>query len=636
MKYLLIFFTLILLFSGCSTTSKVTFHTQPPGGVVVVDGVTGKIADGEMINLEEGKYTLFSEKEGFAGVRQELLVDADKDLVITVPLGSGYSQVTITTIPAGESVLVEETGQVVRDGATVPLAPGTYSFLISKKGYRDNRVSQEIDGLAGFEITVPLGEGFGTLNITASPAGSTARINNGEIKKLPLVQELPAGSHEIIIEHRGSFSQKKQVTIKSGTNNNLTVSLKKIPTSGAVTIKTDPAGGKIYFEDKEAGQGSAELGVLAFGSYRVHGEKMLDSLNRLVGETTFDVKKATAQTAILPLNQKQSLFEQQWMPTREAERREEKRYRKQRVGRAVALTVPLSDTARKVLTEQKNLAAQLHTILRVGDRLNFITGGREIKVWKRNSQITPAFQLEVADVLGKVKSVFRWKTDNAEVSETVTGGKAILADIALLLHSKRHVIPLCDLNRAQLSGSSEEIFRTGSDGPLFLVIAGGTGLTVDGQEIQGRAGVVVRRIPVAGTSVKVAWKKPPERVLLVSDRITSFQPLKASSLMMQEKNLVSLSKTQDVKQVLRLSSGPDYTGWKRKTLEASGPLAGQIDLRVDEIGPHALPGTYQRVWIVRYQDGAGLTQRQLAVSYQVGLELKDGSSKIFLRRTKEE
>ena len=542
MKHILILFAAILLLAGCSSFSNVTFHTQPPGGMVTVDGVLEKIADGGTIELEEGEYTLLSEKKGFAGVEQQLVVDGENDLIITVPLGSGNSQVTINTFPEGEQVLVQETGQIVRDGETISLPPGSYSFLISKKGYHDNIVSQQIDGLAGLDITVPLGQGFGVLNVSAKPAGSLVRIDETEAVATPFNREISSGSHEITIERRGYFSQKKELTIKPGSKNNLNITLKKIPTSVEVTVKTDPAGGRIYFENKEVGQGSAGLGTLAFGAYRVHGEKMLNTLSRLVGKTTFDVKKAKARTVVLSLDQKQSLFEQQWMPEKEAKRREEKRYQKQRAGKTVSLTVALSEDALQVLSEQKELAKKLHTFLRVGDRVNFITGGREIVVWKRSAQITPAFQLEVSEVLGQGKSVFQWRPEKSEVNETFNAGKTVLADIAFILHSTRNSIPLCDLSRAQLTGNGEEIFRTVADGELFLVMAGGTELSVNGQDVSTQGAVFVQRIAPANSSIKLSWKKVPARVLLVSDQMTSLKQPVPAQLMMQEKKLTVIGR----------------------------------------------------------------------------------------------
>lgn len=56
----------------------------------------------------------------------------------------------------------------------------------------------------------------GKVKVSSTPPGATVSAGGKELGKTPLEQELPAGKHELVIQHEGKTAETRRVTLKDG------------------------------------------------------------------------------------------------------------------------------------------------------------------------------------------------------------------------------------------------------------------------------------------------------------------------------------------------------------------------------------------------------------------------------------
>jgi hypothetical protein len=529
-------------------------------------------------------------------------------------------------------VTVAQTGDTAPHGGLIKLLPGAYTLTAALPGYRGGSRPITLTEGQPRTVQVALGEGFAAVEIQSEPPGAAVRIDDREQGQTPLAVELGQGQHRLSMSMDGFFDGDATIAVSPGVPQKIVLSLDPVPTSGPVAVKTEP-GGAIIWKNRKVGEGSADLGRLPFKRYSVSGVKRLDAVTRLTGKVDFTVERADGLTVTLPLKQKERLFEGKWLPAGEALQREQQRYRSQRVPNPVHLTAVLDDATFETIVQQDGLAPGLHRLLRVGDRIRFTRGDRAWLIWKRNADPTPAFELAVDALKRKGALSLPWVKDPAGDVE-VTLAKDPVSALAFTLHRARTELPVLSLSMQQLAVKGETFPRCPADGELTLLAEGGRAVSAAGIALAYWAGVAIVRLPAGDGEVAVTWQTPPEKLLVISDAPVKLEtPAAGKTLQIREKEIVTLAEGTAVFELTRLSAGPDYPeGWSRKRFKPTGPLADQMDLSQDEIGPHDREGAYRRTWIIRYKTKEGAHQRQLECRYKVSGDPKDFSSDRFLRR----
>jgi len=546
------------------------------------------------------------------------------------PTVQEMGSIQLHTAPAGGRILIEPSNQWVNDGEVAALKPGHYHLRAEKHGYRGGEADLDLHDGKNDALTVPLGQGFGTLTIQAQPAGALVRINGESVGKVPLDKELNTGEYHVTISASGFVPHQVDFTMEAGDAKAFDIRLTKVIDSAPVTIVTHPTGGRVAFGGRVYAKTPAALGRLHFGRYHASASKQLDPLTRLVGRVDFSLSEGAARRVVIPLKEKQRLFEGKWLPYAQAMAQESKRYRRQRVSNPVHVIMHVAPEQLAALAENNHLAADMMVILRTGDRVSFVSDSRRWLIWKRHNDITPAFAANIEAVQHDRDQPYAWADDSATQVD-LSGGT--LADLAYALHRARSKYALLDLRKAQLSDHTK-VFRANADGAITVLAIGGDGLSVADVSAHHVGRIHLFALPAGASPVSIGWQGRPERLLVISDtpwRTDVDMP--QVNLRKNEKQAFRLvASGRHVSGLIRLSAGPDYEGWKRQVLAASGPMADQFDFTVDEIGPHKLAGRYQRVWIVRYAAGGAVSQRQVATQYTVGAHSKQVESDRFFRR----
>lgn len=544
--------------------------------------------------------------------------------------------VWVDTDPPGGQVTVEETGDVVDDGESVDLQPGRYRFSSEAEGYRGDALTREIPRGGEQRITVPLGMGFAPVEIRALPTDADIDIGGEHQGQGRISTELNAGVHAVEVSLEGYDTHREQLRIEPGRPVSRLIQLEAIPeapTHGQVTVTPEPQSARVIFQDQDLGAGAHALGPLLPGTYSVWGIKSINDRQRLTGEVDFTIEAGERRTVTLSLDRQERRFQGEWLSEAEALRREQRRYRQHRTQRPLAVQMDHAGTVIEQLRQRDDLAQALMAMLRVGDRVTLKAASQRWQIWKRHSEWTPDFEASVAALQAGEPYSPPWADDPVQTLRVEPSADP-LATMIMALHRARAPNPLLDLHADQFSEDSITVSRNRSDGELTVLLHGGEDLTLSEGGLRTFGDVHFDTVPAGHASIDLRWGQVPERVLIISDRSGPIREMGAPDpLLLEQQRWLSLAPGLAVTRLLRLSYGPEYSGWShRVTQREGGPVDFQLDLTGDHIGPHEMPGDYQRVWVLEYEQGGTRSQRQVQIRYRVLRDAEDGGLDEFIRR----
>lgn len=498
-------------------------------------------------------------------------------------------------------------------------------------GFKAIRLSLWFSGLMILMLAGPV---FAQLHVHSRPAGAEVLINGRNRGITPLeVSDLAEGRHYVELRKQGYFSAWQNVTIEADRPTRLDIDLEARVANKEIDIVTRPDGGTIYLNGKKIGEGRVKLAPPLSGNVTLSGTLQKSPYERRSGKVIVNSDSVKTGSMNLLLDRRERLFEGNWLDEEAVRALEQERYQKQRVSYCVGQVMTIGGAERRQMHTGR-FVRSLHDVLRVGDRIVFEQGRHKWLIWKRHHQITPEFRDAVAALAAGRLHKDDWIPDKPNAWRKPALHADILTAISLGLYANRERATLLDLHADQLSAQGETIWHNRADGPVTLVIVGGKGIALDKKAVsQVSPSLRIVQVSAADAPLELGWTTPPERLLAVCDtQEDRLVKPEVRSLRIREKNIVELFTGGPVCEMTRLTTGPDSPGWERRTTKPSGPLAGQIDLRRDEIGPHDTAGDYRRIWLLKMNAAGPATQRQVSVSYPVEPNIKDGTSDDFLRR----
>lgn len=404
-----------------------------------------------------------------------------------------------------------------------------------------------------------------------------------------------------------------------------------VPTEALVRITAKPEAARILL-DGEPLDVRDPAKRLAFGEHEIRAEGKESGWARWVGSLRFSVATPQDQTVPINLEQRERRYRGRWLPQDEALRLEEADYRAARIDRPIALKLAANDQALKSLRAGGLSAEQLHAVLRIGDRIDFRTPERSWLVWKRHEERDAAFNEAVAALLAGRQGEQLFKDHGGMLAAEAALKDAGLPALAFALHGARNKLPHLDLGGNQLGRNGESIARVAADGALTILARADGRFGVQGLPLKKIGDLYVGVAPPGNDPIRIEWDQRPQRLLVIADKAINFGTDKIpDALQIGEKRVFGLARDRSVDALVRISSGPDYEGARREDIRREGPLAAQIDLAKDEVGPNKAPGDYQRIWLVTLAAQEGATQRQISARYKVTSSEKDVKGDAFLR-----
>lgn len=520
-------------------------------------------------------------------------VSLSRPAAVPVVHPPAVSRVRITTVPAGGEIRIEELDLLTTDGADLQLQPGFYTLVASKAGFRDSRFKVEISGDTPMRtIAVPLGSGYAPVTIASSPGPGTLSIDGVVVGRTPVMVELDAGQHRVQVALAGYGTVSQTMQVAPGVPETITVKLQPLPGSvpAQLPIKPKP-------------QPATKPPPLA--------------------QAAADNRQKPTPAAAKPA-QAPRMADSPW-------------------DGVVRSPVLLSVEPGKGITGEKiadllEQADALHALLQPGDILEFrpvprvFVGG---SVQTVPGEGVAEFRSRLASLLtGSGEQPVIQTTGQKMTRARVELGDHPAIEIAFALHRARTGFPMLDLTQEQLDDKEEVVFRSRADGALTFLAYGGSALRVSGARVTHHGQLHIGTLNVADGPLSFRWEEKPIRLLVVAQNGSDLNPLgNELTLLGREKKLVRLKASNGIQNVVQQSHGPEYSGWIRDAARRDNLFGDLASLQSGEIGPHDQAGDYRRLWIIRYDDGSGLTQRQTSTEYRVTERKKRFESDLFLRRS---
>ena len=553
---------------------------------------------------------------------------------------------------------IPETGVYINQAGGLQLKPGQYTFVVKKDGHRDKVHAVEVRTGKGRFLQLAPGPGYATGRIDVKPESALLAFNEQELIG-GFQGELEAGQYPLNVSADGYLAAQQQITVQAGQPFAVNIALDKIPQEAAMTIRTQPEGGKVSIEPHRQSPSPLHLESMPFGVYQASAIHMLSDNERLTGTKTITFNRNEAHDFTIPLHTKELRFQGNWYPEEQAldlakqhyhglKQQEQQAYQAVRVAKPIDVVFHISENLDKQTMSSHEFAKALFALLRVGDRVIIHQADQSYQLWKRTTelgqgttqfiehwpeQVGASFQQQV-DVFWQQRpaQVFFNNQRNATQLK-LSQGSSLITTLAYRLYRRLNQYALLDIDESIHSLDAISVHTTESDGAVTLVSIGGYGIRVNDQEVAVTSLIGLKKITPATQQLQIRWDEAPQKLLIVSEhQIHPQLQVATTELKRNQKQLVALlTDDMPVVSLQRFTRYPDGS-WQSRNLGTSDGLAMAINLNVDEIGPHDTSGQYQRHWLVTFKENGNKRQRHLSLHFAVGEAQKQVESDYFFRR----
>jgi len=127
-------------------------------------------------------------------------------------------EITASTSPRGGSVRLGTSGTWYSEPHTFRnMSPGNYTVYGSRTGYNTSSRTVSVTAGAIISTTVPLSQQTGSIEVTASPAGTEVRVDSGSWRSTPATfSGVAIGNRNVEARKGGYYGQTRTVGVSSG------------------------------------------------------------------------------------------------------------------------------------------------------------------------------------------------------------------------------------------------------------------------------------------------------------------------------------------------------------------------------------------------------------------------------------
>ncbi|WP_200193406.1 PEGA domain-containing protein [Halorhodospira abdelmalekii] len=572
---------ILLLLTGCATSTTVSLHTDPPGGQVRISETGEVVAHGGSVDLEPGWYRFSSEAEGYRGDTLRREIPRSSDHRITVPLGMGFAAVEIRALPEEATIEIGDEGPA-QGRIRTELSAGRHTLEVSLEGYRTHRELLHIE--PGREVSrsieleaVPVAEEPSHGRATVTPEPESARVffqgrdlGVGSQELEPLTPGTYSVAGVRLINNRQRLTGAVDFTIEAGDER-------------VVALRVNRR------ERRFEGEWLSEVEALRREQRRYRQQR---------SERPFAVQMEDAEAAVELLRERDDLGEALMAMLRVGDR----------------VTLKTADETWQIWKRHREQTADFAAAVAALQR-----GGTYASPWADDSVEIVQVEDSGADPLATlVLALHRARAPNP----------------LLDLHADQFA------ESAKAAQDRLRVARNRADGQLTVLVHGGEAPALSEGTLRTFGDLHFATLAPGRGAIELNWEQRPERVLVISDRPGLLRPIgEVEPLLLEQRRWLSFLNPRaaaTVTTLQRFAYGPEVEGgWSHRVLrKGENPLDFQLDLTGDAIGPHKKPGLYQRAWILEYKEEGEVTptQRQVQIQYRVHSDAEDGVLDDFLRR----
>ncbi|MEH6606613.1 MAG: PEGA domain-containing protein [Pseudomonadales bacterium] len=230
---------------------RLDLSSQPAGATVYLND---KVVGESPLNLDklvEGNYQLRLELDRYQSFEQGLVVRGMGQLeTVDVELAPAWGEVTVSTVPAGASILVGNTEVALTPATVQVLAPGQ-DVAVQLAGYQSWQQAVTIEaGDSSIIPTIHLQQADAQMVLISSPPRVAVTVDGVYQGVTPVTVAVRQGSHQLSYFAEGYQPKDQTVSIRSGENRELIIKLE--PSPADIRIEAVPAEAVLYIDGKKA------------------------------------------------------------------------------------------------------------------------------------------------------------------------------------------------------------------------------------------------------------------------------------------------------------------------------------------------------------------------------------------------
>jgi formylglycine-generating enzyme required for sulfatase activity len=259
-------FAVVMIFLLSARSLQVVVTSEPPAEVSI-SGFT--LPFGDRYLLRPGEYTIYASAEGYHPLETTVTVNDQDSQTIELELQLLPGLITLESIPAGATVLIdgEQVGQTPLE--SLPVEAGEHSVLFQAERYLAQEQSLSVTGRnTPQQLTVELAPGWAEVGIDSLPQGATILVDGEELGTTPAMLELMDGERQLILQLADFSDWQQTLQIEAGQPLELeTVTLQ--PAAGVLELASTPSGANVTLDGEFQGQTPLSLELTPGKAHRL-------------------------------------------------------------------------------------------------------------------------------------------------------------------------------------------------------------------------------------------------------------------------------------------------------------------------------------------------------------------------------
>lgn len=239
---------------------RVTFESDPPGATVRLGDRELGITPTEPVPVPAGPVTVTYTRERY----QPLEVSADvegmeRPQTIGGTLRPNWADVTVTSVPEGAEIFVDDrsTGQVTP--AVVEILAGEHEVRLKAPGHKTHRQRILVAAEERVQLDpVELVRADSLLTVRTDPPGAGITLNGTFQGETPLELAVRSGETYRLQAFRAGYAPaERTVRLDAGAERSLTIPLERL--TGTVVVRADPESARLFVNGRDVGQANQTL-----------------------------------------------------------------------------------------------------------------------------------------------------------------------------------------------------------------------------------------------------------------------------------------------------------------------------------------------------------------------------------------
>jgi diacylglycerol kinase family enzyme len=249
-----------------STSLKV--KSKPEKAKIFLDNNEVGVTPETITDLNPGKYTVEVMMDGYELWTEIVVVEADKENILTAVLQKKTGSISIKSRPSKAKIFLNGD-----EAGTVPiilsdLNPGKYTVEVMMDGYDIWSESVDVEADKEKALTAILQIKTCSINIKSEPAKARIFLDGDEVGTTPeTLTGLKPAKYTVEVRREGYETWREIVDIEADKDNALTAALQTKTTT--ISIKSKPSKAYIYIDGNDAGITPGIIKSVAPGTHEI-------------------------------------------------------------------------------------------------------------------------------------------------------------------------------------------------------------------------------------------------------------------------------------------------------------------------------------------------------------------------------